>query len=163
MGFHVEIVFKLGVVNNDSSYKSHIESLLEKYKISDFYFFNESDYFNNNWHHICVYDITFENNDKSDIHNMIHFFKKLVFLPHIRVEVIYDDTCKNGLLFTSKQYQNKNNHKKNKVNNNRIRSYSETEFMLLKCVEKINKQKIISAPATYEDYIQLISMRPINK
>ena len=83
MGFHVEIVFKLGVVNNDSSYKSHIESLLEKYKISDFYFFNESDYFNNNWHHICVYDITFENNDKSDIHNMIHFFKKLVFLPHI--------------------------------------------------------------------------------
>lgn len=161
MVFRVEIVFNLCIKYDGMLYKSCFESLLEKYKISTYFFEEESDFINNKWSHNCVCHISFENN-KDEVINFINFLEKVNILPHIYVENIYEDKTECISLFTSKNYEINNLHKINNSKNKskRERSYSETEFLLLKSLQKICKKKFFkknNIPSTYEDYLNILN------
>jgi hypothetical protein len=163
MGFLVELVFNLSSRYEGNSYKSHIICLLEKHEIYTYFFQDESDYFKNKWRHNCVCSISFEN-IKYDVNNFVNFLNKLKSLPHIFVENVFEENNTYNCLFSSKNSNKKNIHKinyeNNKKNEKRERSYSETEFLLLKSIQNMCKKKIFNQkkiPATYEDYLKIIN------
>lgn len=108
-----------------------------------------------------VYTIHFEDNDMT-IKDILFFLRKIKKIPNTYLECIYRDNVRCDIIYASKYYLSQMEMDTREMYNHgkKSRSYSETEFEILKGIDIIFKKKKTfkgSPPATYDDYLSALT------
>ena len=108
-----------------------------------------------------LYTIYFKEN-KTNIIEILKFLRQIKTVPNTYLECMYRDNISCDIIYASKFYlKNMDNFYKEKYEKiKRERSYSETEFELLKGIQSIfkNNKKYFKngdAPKSYNDYLKI--------
>lgn len=136
-----------------------IQTTLEKYNIDKYYFdFEIQD--KNRIEQKGVYTVHFEEN-KINILDIVKLLRQIKTISNVYLECVYRDNISCDIIYASKFYlKNMDKFYQQKyIENKRIRSYSETEFEILKAIHSIfkNNKNFFKndAPKTFVEYLKL--------
>jgi len=139
-------------ISNVSQLQNKLLDIAKVYDSQNVYFTYEENYIKNNLIITCVFNISFESNE---IKNMTICINKIRNISKISLDCIFEENNTYKLIYASKGYLQ--SIEKDSVSNykkfHKERSYSETDFVILKSIQsKSNKCHM-----SYEDYLKIIS------
>ena len=152
----LELSFLLYKASGISEIQETIRYVIEKSQIEKYYLDFEIEN-RNRLQEKGLYTIHFEDNDMT-IKDVLFFLRKIKNIPNTYLECIYRDNVKCEIIYASKYYLSQMEKDTRDMYNDerKLRSYSETEFEILKGIDIIFKKKKTfngSPPATYDDYL----------
>lgn len=156
----IELSFLLYKACGISEIQETIRYVIEKSQIEKYYLDFEIEN-RNRLQEKGLYTIHFEDNDMT-IKDVLFFLRKIKKIPNTYLECIYRDNVKCEIIYASKYYlsQMEKDARDTFQNDRKVRSYSETEFEILKGIDMIFKKKKTfggSPPATYHDYLSALN------
>ena len=135
---------------NVSQLQSELLDTAKMYDAQNLYFTYEENYIKNKLTIYCVFNLAFESNE---IKNMTICINKIRNISKISLDCIFEENNIYKLIYASKGYLQ--SIEKDSVSNykkfHKERSYSETDFFILKSIQSKN------CLMSYEEYLKLIS------
>ena len=155
----LELSFLLYKVVSLHNIQETIQNTIEKYNIEKYYLdFEIED--KKRIEQKGVYTVHFEEN-KINLLDIVKFLRQIKTIPNVYLECVYRDNISCDLIYASKFYL-KNMEKcyqQKYIQTKRIRSYSETEFEILKAIQTIfrNNKNFFKneAPKNFEEYLKM--------
>lgn len=137
---------------NVSNLQNQLLDTAKIYDAQNLYFTYEENYMKNKLIIYCIFNLTFESNE---IKNMTICINKIRNISKISLDCIFEESNIYKLIYASKGYLQ--SIEKDSVSNykkfHKERSYSETDFLILKSIQSKSNNCVMS----YEDYLKLIS------
>ena len=144
---------------NITQVQNNLLNIAEEYDSHNYYFSYEENICKKNINIMCVFNLSFENNE---IKNMTICINEIRNIKKVNLDCIFEENTNYRLIYASKYYLQ--TIEKDSVSNykkfHRERSYSETDTLILDSINNKNKSNTISSNnsiMSYEEYLKSIS------
>jgi hypothetical protein len=137
-----------------------IQTTFEKYNIDKYYFdFEIED--KKRIEQKGVYTVHFKEN-KINLLDIVKFLREIKTISNVYLECVYRDNISCDIIYASKFYLKnmEKSYQQQYIENKRVRSYSETEFEILRAIQSIFKNnknffKNEHPPKTFDEYLKM--------
>lgn len=145
---------------NITQVQNNLLNIAENYDSHNYYFSYEENLYKKNINIICIFNLSFENNE---IKNMTICINEIRNIKKVNLDCIFEENNKYRLIYASKYYLQ--TIEKDSVSNykkfHRERSYSETDSIILNSIDNKNRSYTISGDSnnimSYDDYLKITS------
>jgi hypothetical protein len=155
----VELSFLMYKAVSLHNIQDTIQTIFEKYNIDKYYFdFEIED--KKRIEQKGVYTVHFQEN-KINVLDIVKFLRQIKTISNVYLECVYRDNISCDIIYASKFYLKnmEKGYQQQYIENKRMRSYSETEFEILKAIQSIfkNNKNFFKndPPKTFGEYLKM--------
>jgi len=166
MVYVVEMSFSLNTSSSGNNFVENIKNIANNNFCSDIYSDYDYDYTGkgNKLEVMGTINGTWENTEKS-LTFLRRFIKEMNSIYYIKLDTIYREYPEFKIIYVSKQHTKKRLYKNILSCNNRIRSFSESDYFVLRSITKLpsNEPNPIykPVPQTYDQYLEMLHQNEI--